>query len=425
MPTAANFKPSHLADDFTDLETERGVIAAITASPPLYFELVDLLPRGALPHEAAAWDKLAAAVENEQAPGPCGWTPAADPAAAAARLADLYQRRFIAEGWERRIAPALYDLGRPAGEVISLLETEAAAVQAAVREFSAGQAQALPQLFPGLMAMLQKNREAFQEHGKATVGIPTGLPKLDKVLGGLQPGLHLLAAEPGAGKTTLACNIAADAAMQGYPVIFVTFEETPERLALKVICGVGDLNQKLYVEGIADPGRVAQTITTYAPSLQTFKIVEGTARFTVPMLKAKALAALAHHKADRCLIVIDYLQKWAASRREYTDFRHVIGALVADLRELATRLDSPVLAISSQNRGGQGTANLTSLKESGDLEYSADTVLFLEANDKRSAIAPNRAIDLKIKKNRYGDLDTVALLFQPVVCRMGEAAFDG
>jgi len=212
--------------------------------------------------------------------------------------------------------------------------------------------------------------------------------------------------------------------LQGYPVIFVTFEENPERLALKVICGLASLNQKIYVEGIADPGRVAQAITTYAPALQTFKIVEGTARLTVAMLKAKVLAALAHHKADRALIIIDYLQKWAASRREFNDFRHIVGALVAELRELATRLDSPVLAISSQNRGGQGTANLTSLKESGDLEYSADTALFLEANEKRPAVPPNRAIDLKIKKNRYGDLGAVALLFQPDVCRMGEASRD-
>jgi len=274
------------------------------------------------------------------------------------------------------------------------------------------------------MAMLTARREAFQAHGKAAVGIPTGIPKLDKLLGGIQPGLHLLAAEPGAGKTTLACNIAADAAMQGYPVIFVTFEETPERLALKVICGLAGLNQKIYVEGIADPGRVAQAIATYAPSLQTFKIVEGTARLTVLMLKAKVLAALAHHKAGRALIIIDYLQRWAASRREFNDFRHIVGALVAELRELATRLDSPVLAISSQNRQGQGEANLTSLKESGDLEYSADSAFFLVGNDKRAAISPNRAVDLKVKKNRYGDLGTVPLLFQPDVCRMGEASHE-
>jgi replicative DNA helicase len=330
----------------------------------------------------------------------------------------------MAEAWERRIAPALYDHDRPAGEVISLLETEAAGVQAAVREFSASQAQAIPELFKDTLTMLRERRAAYHEHGKATVGIPTGIPKLDDLLGGLQPGLHLLAAEPGAGKTTLACQIASHAARQGYPVIFVTFEETPERLVFKVLCNLGNLNQKTYWEGIGDPEKVAQVMSANAAALQPLKVVEGTARLTVPMLKAKALAALAHHKADRCLIVIDYLQKWAASRREFNDFRHIVGALVTELRELANRLGAPVLAISSQNRAGQGEAHLTSLKESGDLEYGADSALFLVANNKRPALSPNRAVDLRVMKNRYGDMDvTVPLLFQPDVCRMGEAAF--
>jgi len=424
MTTAEKFQSTHLADEFISQDTERGLIAAITANPELYWRVVDLLPRGAFPHEVDAWDKLTAAVEEEKAPGPCGWEPAADPESAARRLADLYQRRLLADAWERRIAPALYDQERPAGEVVALLETEAAGVQAAVRELNTGQAQALPELFKGILAMLRQRREAYQEHGKATVGIPTGIPKLDNLLGGLQAGLHLLAAEPGAGKTTLACQIGSHAARQGYPVLFVTFEESPERLALKVICNLEGLNQKLYVEGRAEPERFSQAMSASAAALQPFKIVEGTARLTSAMLKAKALAAMAHHKADRCLIIIDYLQRWAASRREFNDFRHIVGALVAELRELATRLDSPVLAISSQNRQGQGEANLTSLKESGDLEYSADSALFLVGNDKRPAISPNRAVDLKVKKNRYGDLGTAPLLFQPDVCRMGEASHE-
>ena len=420
MPTAEKFQSTHLADEFTSQETERGLIAAITANPELYWRVVDLLPRGAFPYEVEAWDKLAAAVEEEKAPGPCGWEPAADPEGTARRLADMYQRRLLADAWERRIAPALYDQERPAGEVVSLLESEAAGVQAAIREFSAGQAQAMPELFGGIMAQLRERREAYQEHGKAVCGIPTGLPKLDSLLGGLQPGLHLLAAEPGAGKTTLACQVGAQAARAGFPVLFVTFEESPERLTFKVICNLGGLNQKAYWEGWGDPEKVAAVMGEHGAALQPFKVIEGTARLTVPMLKAKALAALAHHRAPRCLIIIDYLQRWAASRREFSDFRHIVGALVAELRELSTRLDSPVLAISSQNRQGQGEAHLTSLKESGDLEYGADSAAFLVENKKRPATSPNRAVDLKIKKNRYGAVDTVPLLFMPDICKMGE-----
>lgn len=319
---SVNLKSFHLADEFTDPETERGLIAALTADPELYWRLVDLLPREAFLYEIEAFDKLIAAVENDQAPGPCGWTPALDPEAAARRLGDLYQRRLLAAAWERMIAPALYDPERSAGEVVSLLEMEAAEIQTAVREYAAGQAQALPALFAGILAMLNEHREAFKAHGKVVVGIPTGIPKLDDLLGGLQPGLHLLAAEPGAGKTTLACQVGSHAARQGYPVIFVTFEETPERLTLKVICGLAGLNQKLYVEGRAEPERVAQAIKDYGADLQAFKIMEGTARLTVAMVKAKALAAMRSRMLSKVIATPPKAQSfgsvlWPQEKRDF------------------------------------------------------------------------------------------------------------
>jgi replicative DNA helicase len=91
----------------------------------------------------------------------------------------------------------------------------------------------------------------------------------------------------------------------------------------------------------------------------------------------------------------------------------VVSGLVSELRDLALRLDSPVLVISSQNRPGQGSASLVSLKESGDLEYSADTAMFLVEADKRTVAAPSRAVDLVIEKNRYGDKGRIELIFKP------------
>jgi len=83
------------------------------------------------------------------------------------------------------------------------------------------------------------------------------------------------------------------------------------------------------------------------------------------------------------------------------------------LRELALGLHSPVLALASQNRSagnygnGKGTAALDSLKESGDLEYAADVVLFLTEAQERMATPPARAVDLTVAKNRHGDTGKV------------------
>jgi replicative DNA helicase len=70
----------------------------------------------------------------------------------------------------------------------------------------------------------------------------------------------------------------------------------------------------------------------------------------------------------------------------------------------AMHLHSPVLALSSQNRGvvhyGKGSAALDFLKESGDLEYAADAILFLVETVERPVLPLARAVDLVVAKNR-------------------------
>ena len=140
-------------------------------------------------------------------------------------------------------------------------------------------------------------------------------------------------------------------------------------------------------------------------------------------LKAKALQVMNKAKTDKCLIVVDYLQRWATGRRESDEFRLKVSALVSELRELSLRLDSPIIVISSQNRDGQGTPGLTSFKESGDVEYSADTAMFLVQDEarQRQMVKPVRAINLVVAKNRYGDIGNINLIFRPDTGRFWEA----
>ena len=98
------------------------------------------------------------------------------------------------------------------------------------------------------------------------------------------------------------------------------------------------------------------------------------------------------------------------------------------LRELALGLHSPVLALASQNRSagnygnGKGSAALDSLKESGDLEYAADVVLFLTEAQERCATPPARAVELTVAKNRQGDTGKLSLIFRPDLGTMREEA---
>lgn len=160
-----------LTEEFTDAANERALLAAIARQPNLYWELFDLLPAGVFVTEEAAWQALARAIEDETPPTmPDGWKPAADPQGAARHLADLYQRRLLAETQER-LAAALYS-EQPASELASLLETEAARVQASVRELQAGQFLWAADLAPKVLAEAASRIRAREESGRAITGSP-------------------------------------------------------------------------------------------------------------------------------------------------------------------------------------------------------------------------------------------------------------
>ena len=86
---------------------------------------------------------------------------------------------------------------------------------------------------------------------------------------------------------------------------------------------------------------------------------------------------------------------------------------------------TPVVGLASQNRAqgpgkGNSAAALDSLKESGDLEYSADVVLFLTHDKEQLMTPPARAIKLTVAKNRNGDTGDINLVFRPDISSFGE-----
>ena len=338
---------------------------------------------------------------------------------AARQVIALYQRRLLAvalDGLRDGLAE-----NRDVTDVISRTEASLAAARLAAGD-RVGEARSFVDLLPAIMANAQAVAEAHA--AGRTLGLKTGIPKLDALTGGLQTGLHVLAAEPGAGKTTLCLQWAREAAARGIPALFLTFDETPERLALKTLCAAAGLPQKHYAEGYGDLGKLEQARQEWAENLRTLYFIEGAATMTVSQVRARTAQAKARHGAESAFVVVDYIQRWAGGRYQGGgEFRHDIAKLIGELRdELANPLRIPVLAVSSQNRAGQGDANFLSLAESSALEYTGDTVMFLVENRDGAAIYPNRNVKLVVRKNRFGDMGEVPLIFKPDFGRLLEEA---
>jgi replicative DNA helicase len=274
-----------------------------------------------------------------------------------------------------------------------------------------------------VLADAQRRREQREETGEAVLGLRTGIPLLDGMLCGLSSGLYLLAGGPGVGKTTLALQIAAHVARQA-PVVYVSFENSAASLVTKLLCARTEVKTtpRDVSRGFADLEALEEAAVDLRPILGRLGLVEGDGGLTVGWVRSLVRRALHQHEAERCLVVVDYLQLWAKTSRELrslSDVRARVDALGGDLVNLARQLGSPVLALSSQSRagggygGGRGGAALDSLKESGDLEYAADVAMFLTGVEDGSVSPPAVGLELTVGKNRHGPVGKVPLVFQP------------
>jgi replicative DNA helicase len=261
------------------------------------------------------------------------------------------------------------------------------------------------------------NEEAVAREMKATGKKPgpvTGIESLDEEVGGfLSPGVHTLLAAPGAGKTALALQIAVSC---GCPALYVTAEMRRAELLRRVTARVtstylgklrgGELTEEELRARLSSVAKACPALALYDATLG------GETRPTPTEIQERADALRARFKADHVLIIVDSVTEWApyavsnteALATGYNDFAIAEMALNG-LKQIATHLTCPVLAIAHRNRAGQGkdADKLHSAKGTGRYEYISEGVWDLERDPKKQADEDGRTrATLTILKNRYG-----------------------
>jgi replicative DNA helicase len=271
----------------------------------------------------------------------------------------------------------------------------------------------------------------------------------------------ILAGRPGMGKTSLATNIAFNAAQRlvrdledgieaeksvGAAVAFFSLEMSSDQLATRILSeqsGISSENLRM--------GKISQqdfrNLARAAAELENLPLyIDDTPGLTIAALRTRARRLKRQRNIG--FIVIDYLQLLTGSGKAGDGNRvQEISEISRGLKTLAKELNVPVLALSQLSRAVEQREDkrpqLSDLRESGSIEQDADIVLFVYREDYYLAAKqpsdehPDFAkwqeemarayglAELIVAKQRHGATGKVKLKFESRITRFSDYVDDG
>ncbi|MBU0573107.1 MAG: replicative DNA helicase [Candidatus Margulisiibacteriota bacterium] len=252
-------------------------------------------------------------------------------------------------------------------------------------------------------------------------GTPSGFPDLDGMTGGFQPAdLVIVAARPSVGKTALVLNMATYAATKhNIPVAIFSLEMSKDSLAQRMLCSEAEINAlRLKTASLPDTGW--KKLTRALSKLSEAQIyIDDTAAITSTELRAKCRRL----KMERGLgmVIIDYLQLMQGSGRSENRVQE-ISEIARSIKTLARELDVPVLALSQLSRAveqrNDRIPRLSDLRESGEIEQTADLVMFIHRDDYYNPNSERGNVaEIIIAKQRNGPVGTIELVFRKDIAK--------
>lgn len=297
--------------------------------------------------------------------------------------------------------------------------------------------------------------EAALRRDSHVAGVTTGLTDLDKLLGGLhRSDLVIVAARPAMGKSSLATNIAYNAATSKRAerdpegnlievpqvVAFFSLEMSTEQIATRIISEQAHVRSDSMRRGEIRKEEYDRVFEV-ARSLHDLRLfIDDTPALTIPALRMRARRL--KRQQGLGLIVVDYLQLMQGVGGSRSDSRvQEVSEITRGLKAIAKELDVPVVALSQLSRQTEQREDkrpqLSDLRESGSIEQDADVVMFIfreeyylarerpiqRTNELDDAFAKRRVgyetrieetrnlAEIIVAKQRHGPIGTVELHF--------------
>ena len=283
-------------------------------------------------------------------------------------------------------------------------------------------------------------REVVEDHNRLqrheiTVGIPTGIPYLDQVTGGVQPGdAWVYAGRPGVGKTMLICKSALGAAypagvtdpeefrMLSKKVLVCSMEMPMKQVARRNLAMHSRINATSLRLGRLNTMTIAQRIMPALEQLQAvgcednLVIWEGLLNVTVDDVRRR----VAEVKPNLLIVDGAYMVRPRKGSFVRSHWESIMEVML-DFKQLAMDTNLPIITSYQLNRGGDKKEGVEGLAYGDSIGQLASVVVGL-SNETTTGFDNSGGIEYKIldlKKGREGERGKIRIL-----CDMRSGIFE-
>lgn len=272
-------------------------------------------------------------------------------------------------------------------------------------------------------AMAIDEIEKIQSGTDTRTVVHTGFSQLDSLTNGFKGGeFILIAARPSVGKTAFALNIAVNAALTYHKSVAIfSLEMSNVQLVKRMLSYISKVSLKRmnFENGLSRTE--LRTIYRAHESLIESHVMLNDGGMISPNAILSQCRRLKRSAAGLDLVIIDYLglmkdDKEAESRQQD------VQNMSRKMKLYAKELNVPFLVLSQMSRdidkrpaAGADTTprvpKLSDLRDSGAIEQDADMVMFLHKPSRYDNNARPDLVQLRVEKNRNGELRVIDLLW--------------
>lgn len=261
--------------------------------------------------------------------------------------------------------------------------------------------------FSGVADMTSDILNRFETDRSMTTspGMSYGVAELDALTGGIMPGFQVvLGARSGVGKTTLMAQAIAANCAAGLSVDAFLLEPTRDDLLRKlwsIISGVdyGHLTRP-WTCSESDAWKIRKAAGEVAD--WNLRIHD---RSGLTLDQILGLARIGMHRYDSRLICVDYLQRVKIKSQDAKeDIRLKIGRASTSFADLVKKTKTATLLLSQLSRRGtvESIPNIQDLRESGQIENDAHTIVLLHLEYDADNGHYKREGAILVPKHRFG-----------------------